>query len=104
MVDDIISEMGSQFRKGVFDKKTTFRFLIGDATITVTIDAESYAVEKGAGTGEVDCSCKTSEDMFRKVWYDGYKPGIMDFLGGAIKSDAPLMLPLFLRAFGKEPV
>lgn len=101
MIDAIISEMGSLFRKGVFTDMTSFRFTLDDAAITVTIDAQSYAVERGAATAKADCSCKTGAEMFGRIWYDGYKPGIMDFLGGAIKSDAPLLLPRFLKAFGK---
>lgn len=101
MIDAIIAEMGSLFRKGVFTGQTTFRFTLDDATITVTLDAESYAVERGSAAGKVDCSCKTSAEMFGKIWHDGYRPGIMDFLSQAVKSDAPLMLPHFLKAFGK---
>jgi hypothetical protein len=101
MNDEIIAEMGPLFRKGVFSKKTSFFFLVDDIAVTVTIDAESYSVELGPATGKADCSCKTSGEMFRKIWYDGYRPGIMDFLGGEIKTDAPFMLPQFLAAFGK---
>ena len=101
MTDDIIAEMGPLFRKGMFTEKTSFRFSLDDTTITVTIDAQSYAVEKDSTAGKADCCCKTSAEMFRRIWCDGYQPGIMDFLGGEIKSDAPLMLPQFLKAFGK---
>ena len=101
MIDEIIAEMPTLFRKGVFTERNTFSFTLDDVTITVTIDAESYEVSRGTVAGKTDCSCKTSAEMFRKIWYDGYKPGIMDFLGGEIKTDAPLMLPHFLLAFGK---
>lgn len=101
MIDAIILEMGTLFRKGMFSRKTTYRFLLEDVAITVTVDGESFSAEKGASSCQVDCSCKTSAEMFRKIWYDGYRPGIMDFMGGAIKSDAPMMLPQFLKAFGK---
>jgi len=101
MIDAIIAEMESLFRKGVFTDVTSFRFTLDDAAITVTIDAQSYAVQRGAAAGKADCSCKTSAEMFGRIWYHGYQPGIMDFLGGAIRSDAPLMLPQFLKAFGK---
>lgn len=104
MIDDIVAEMGPLFRRGIFSKKTTFGFLVDGETITIALDADSFTVMQGAGTGGVDCSCQTSSEMFRKIWFKGYKPGIMDFMGGAIKSNAPLLLPLFLRAFGKEPV
>jgi hypothetical protein len=101
MVEEIIAEMPSLFRKGVFSKREIFSFTLDEITITVIIDAQSYTLVRGTVTEKVDCSCKTSAEMFRKIWYDGYKPGIMDFLGGEIKTDAPLMLPHFLEAFGK---
>jgi hypothetical protein len=104
MVDKMISEMGPLYRKGVFTKRTSYRFTFGDTTITVIVEPESYSVEKGITADKVDCNCKTSLEMFSKIWYDGYKPGIMDFMGGAIKADAPFLLPPFLRAFGKVPV
>jgi hypothetical protein len=101
MIDEIIAEMGHSYRKGVFTQSTCFVFFVGDATITVTIGAESYAVEKGAGGAKADCTCKTSAEMFRKIWFDGYRPGIMDFLSKEIRCDAPLLLPQFLKAFGR---
>jgi len=101
VVEAIIAEMEPLFRKGVFAQKTSFFFSVDEAPITVTIDAESYAVERGKGSGELDCSCKTGAEMFGRIWNGGYRPGIMDFLSGAIKCDAPLLLPQFLQAFGK---
>jgi hypothetical protein len=103
MIEDIIADMGTTFRKGVFTEKTSFRFTVDDTVMSVVVEAESFTVERGELPGKVDCSCKTSAEMFRKIWFDGYKPGMMDFFGGAIKADAPFLLPQFLRAFGKEP-
>ena len=101
MIDQIIAEMGTSYRKGVFSTPTCFLFFVGDATITVTIGPESYAVEKGAAVDKADCTCKTGAEMFRKIWFDGYRPGIMDFLSKEIRCDAPLLLPQFLKAFGR---
>jgi hypothetical protein len=39
--------------------------------------------------------------MFKRIWNDGYRPGIMDFMGGAIKTNAPQLLQQYLSAFGK---
>lgn len=99
LVEAITEEMGTLFCKGIFTDRTVFRFTVGESSITVAISADSCETEGVAG--KADCSCRTSTEMFRKIWYDGYRPGIMDFLGGAINSDAPLLLPQFLRAFGK---
>jgi hypothetical protein len=99
IVAAITAEMGDLFCKGVFTDRTVFRFNVGESSITVAISADGFAL--GDAAGEADCSCRTSSEMFSKIWYDGYRPGIMDFLGGAIKTDAPLLLPQFLQAFGK---
>lgn len=99
IVEGITGEMDGLFCKGVFTDRTVFHFTLGEASIIVAISAERFTLEGDAG--KVDCSCRTSAEMFRKIWYDGYRPGIMDFLGGAINSNAPLLLPQFLRAFGK---
>ena len=101
MIEEIITEMESLFRKDVFAEKTTFYFSVDDAPITVIIDPQCYLVQREKPVRQADCSCKTDAEMFRKIWYDGYRPGIMDFLSAAIRCDAPLMLPQFLEAFGK---
>jgi len=101
LIEAIIGEMGPLFHKGVFAGRSTFRFTLEGTSITVSIDADGYEVERDSALATVDCSCKTTSEMFRKIWYDGYRPGIMDFLAGEVRCDAPLMLPQFLRAFGK---
>lgn len=101
MIETMISEMGAAFCKAVFSERKAFRFRLDEETITVVVDAESCHAERGANLEPVDCDCKTGAEMFKKIWYDGYRPGIMDFLGGAIRCDTPLLLPQFLRAFGR---
>lgn len=101
MIETMIAEMESSFSEGVFTESTSFRFILEGTAVTLIIDGESCKVERDSALTTVDCYCKTSADMFRKIWYDGYRPGIMDFLGGAIKCDNPLLLPQFLRAFGR---
>lgn len=101
LIEAIVGEMGPLFQKGVFAESTSFRFTLEEASVTLVIDADSCVVDMDAARAAVDCSCKTTSEMFRKIWYDGYRPGIMDFFGGEIRCDAPLMLPQFLRAFGK---
>ena len=100
LVEAIVGEMGALFLGGVVTKRTSFRFTLESCSITVLIDGDGYEVA-GDSSAAVDCSCRTNSAMFGKIWYDGYKPGIMDFLGGSIVCNAPLLLPQFLRAFGK---
>jgi hypothetical protein len=101
VIDEIIAGMESLFVAGVFEERTTFHFHVDGVTMTVIVAADSYSVERDTAGGKADCTCTTSAEMFRSIWFEGYKPGILDFLGGAIKADQPLMLPRFLKAFGK---
>ena len=101
MQEGIFSAMQEQYQKGVFTVPTTFYFSIDNIKKTVKLDAECCSVEDGKSVEEADCVCKTSAEMFNRIWNDGYRPGIMDFMGGAIKSNAPQLLQQFLSAFGK---
>jgi len=101
MQEEIFSAMQEQYQKGVFTLPTTFYFSIDDIKKTVTLDAESCTVENGKSVAEADCVCKTGGEMFSRIWNDGYRPGVMDFMGGAIKSNDPQLLQQLLSAFGK---
>jgi hypothetical protein len=101
MQDEIFGTFQAEYKKGVFTLPTTFYFSIDDIKKTVTLDAESCTIEDGKTVEEADCICKTSAAMFSRIWNDGYRPGIMDFMGGAIKSNAPQLLQQLLVAFGK---
>jgi hypothetical protein len=101
MQEEIFIAMQEQYQKGVFTLPTTFYFSIDDIKKTVTLGAEGCTVEDGKTVEEADCICKTSREMFNRIWNDGYRPGIMDFMGGAIKSNAPQLLQQLLVAFGK---
>lgn len=101
MREDIFNTLQESYQKGVFTTPTTFYFSIDDIKKTLTLDAESCLVEDGKTVEDADCVCKTSAAMFSRIWNDGYRPGIMEFMGGAIKSNAPQLLPQLLVAFGK---
>ena len=101
MQEEIFKAMQEQYQKGVFTLPSTFYFSLDDIKKTVTLDAERCTVEDGKTVDEADCVCKTSGEMFSRIWNDGYRPGVMDFMGGAIKSNAPQLLQQLLAAFGK---
>ncbi|MEI6827704.1 MAG: hypothetical protein WCK54_19095 [Desulfuromonadales bacterium] len=101
MQEEIFSTMQEHYQKGVFTVPTTFYFSIDDIKKTVTLGAEGCSVEEGKTVAEADCICKTSAEMFGRIWNDGYRPGIMDFMGGDIKSNDPHLLQQLLVAFGK---
>lgn len=101
MSEAIFNTLQGSYQKGVFSVPTTFYFSIDDTKKTLTLDEESCIVEDGKTVEEADCICKTNAAMFNRIWNDGYRPGIMDFMGGSIKSNAPQLLQQFLQAFGK---
>ncbi|MBJ6723885.1 hypothetical protein [Geomesophilobacter sediminis] len=101
VIDTLITELGKSFKKGVFSAQATFYFQMGSHGATATVDGESSAFERGKTVESPDCTCQTSEEMFRKIWFEGYRPGLLDFIGGKIKTNNPLMLQQFLQAFGK---
>jgi len=98
---DIFATMQENYQKGVFSIPTTFYFSVDDIKKTLTLDGEGCTIEEGKTVEEADCICKTNAEMFNRIWNDGYRPGIMDFMGGKIKSNAPQLLQQFLVAFGK---
>lgn len=102
MQEEIFNRLQENYRKGVFSTPTTFCFSIGEINKTLTLDAESCRIEDGKTVENADCVCSTSAEMFNKIWNNGYRPGIMDFMSGAITSNAPLLLPQLLAAFGKK--
>jgi putative sterol carrier protein len=101
MQEDFFKSLQENYKKGVFTVPTTFYFSIDDIKKTVTLDAERCQVEDGKTVENADCVCKTSKEMFDKILNKGYRPGMMDFMTGAIKSNAPQLLPQLLVAFGK---
>lgn len=101
MIDQIIAELPGAYIKGSFPQKTTFYFSVDDIKKTVTLDDSSCTIHDGKLADDADCMCKTSTDLFNRIWNDGYRPGVMDFMSGKIKSNAPMLLQQFLQAFGK---
>jgi hypothetical protein len=102
MRDNIFATFQEQFQKGVFTTPTTYYFVIDDTVRkTVTLDAESCTIEEGKTVENADCVCKTSAEMFGRIWNEDYRPGLMDFITGVIKSNAPQLLQQLLVAFGK---
>ena len=101
MQEEIFSTLQNDYRKGIFTIPTVFYFSVDEIKRTLILDAEGCSVQEGKTVEEADCVCKTSAEMFNRIWHEGYRPGIMDFMGGKIKSNAPQLLQQFLQAFGK---
>jgi putative sterol carrier protein len=97
-VPEIFAAMEKNFKKGVIKGKRSYYFSLDDHKYTVIVDDDTLKIEEGKTVEEADCVLKTSADMFVKIW-EGYKPGMMDFMSGKIKSNNPTLLQDFGTAF-----
>ena len=97
-VPEIFDSMTKIYKKGSIQEDRTYYFSLDDYKYTVKFEKDKIKVEEGKTVDEADCVLKTSPEMFVKVW-EGYKPSMMDFMSGKIKSNNPTMLQDFAGAF-----
>ena len=102
MVEAIFAALERAYRPGAVTTPVSFYFSIDDVKRTVVLRPDGCRVTAGKTIEPADCVCKMGRDFFLRVWNDHYRPGLKDFLGGAIKSNDPAALQLFLKAFGKD--
>jgi len=103
MVEDIFATLATCFNAEQVKAPQVFYFSVGEVKKTVFIGPDGVRVDDGKTVESADCVCKTSPEMFLKIWQEGYRPGMQDFLSGAIKSNNPFALKTFLSAFGQAP-
>lgn len=102
MVEKIFGGLSEHFIASTVKHPMSYYFSLDDIKKTVLLDSESCTVKDGRAVPDADCVCKTSKDMFEKIWNEGYRPGMKDFFSGAIKSNNPSALKEFLASFGKD--
>jgi len=101
MIEEIFASLGEAFQAGKVATQQVYYFSIDNVKKTVTLGPDQVLVENGKTVEAADCVCKTSTDFFLKIWQEGYRPGMADFMSGAIKSNNPFALQAFLAAFDK---
>lgn len=101
MVEEIFANLGNYFQANRVATQQVYYFSVDEVKKTVTLSPGRVLVENGKTVEEADCVCKTSAAFFLKIWQEGYRPGMADFLSGKIKSNNPFALQGFLRAFDK---
>ena len=101
MIEQIFSEIPQNYNPATVSDPFTIYFSIDAVKKTVQLTSTVCQVDDGRVVEDADCVCKTSAEFFLKVWNEGYKPGLKDFLSGAIKSNNPELLKTFLIACGK---
>jgi len=101
MIDSIFATLADHFVVGAVNEPVSYYFSLGDSKKTVLVSAQQCRIDEGRTLDNADCVCKTSPEFFLKIWQDGYRPGMGDFLSGKIKSNNPGALQIFLKVFGK---
>ena len=101
MIEEIFASLEDSFQANKVATQQVYYFSVDEVKKTVTLGPEEVLVENGKTVEVADCVCKTSTDFFLKVWLEGYRPGMADFLSGKIKSNNPFVLQKFLSAFCK---
>lgn len=102
MLETIFQELPALFVPTAVTQPVSFYFSLGDYKATVQVDPAGCQVSTGKTVDSADCVCKTSPEFFLRIWQEGYRPGMKDFLSGTIKSNNPSALQIFLKCFGKE--
>lgn len=101
MIEQIFSEIPESYNPETVSDPVSIYFSIDAIKKTVQLSSTGCQVDDGRTVDNADCVCKTTADFFSNVWNEGYKPGLKDFLSGAIKSNNPELLKTFLAACGK---
>lgn len=101
MIESIFTSMPAAFRAGTVTAPLSYYFSVEAVKKTVYLTPDACRVVDGKDCDNADCVCKLDGTMLARIWNDGYLPGMKDFLGGAIKSNDPAKLKLFLAAFGR---
>jgi hypothetical protein len=102
MLEKIFAELPGLFQAENVSGPVSYYFSLGNVKKTVQISPSGCIVEDGKMVENADCVCKTSAEFFIRIWNEGYRPGLKDFLSGIIKSNKPDELKTFLKAFGKD--
>jgi putative sterol carrier protein len=97
-----LEALKARFKPGAVDKKTTYYLSLGDAADqkwTVTLTAATCELQAGK-TANADCVLKVSAELFAKLVAGSWKPGVMDFMTGKIKTNDIEALQRLQKAFG----
>jgi putative sterol carrier protein len=101
-VEKIFKGLCKRFNSANVETERTYYFSLGDhEKWTVRITKEKCAVERGKSE-EADCFFKGPAELFLDVWNGDHQLGPMDFLTGKVKSNNPMLLKDFVKAFQKS--
>ena len=100
-VEAIFKGLCKRFNKANVTAERSYYFSLGeDEKWTVRLTKGKCEVRKGK-TDEADCFFKGPAELFLDVWNGRHELGPMDFLTGKVKSNNPVLLKDFVKAFQK---
>ena len=100
-VAKIFKGLCKRFNTANVTAERSYYFSLGeDEKWTVRLTREKCEVKKGKNE-EADCFFKGPAELFLDVWNGRHELGAMDFLSGKVKSNNPVLLKDFVKAFQK---
>jgi len=100
-VEAIFKSLCKRFNKDNVTAERSYYFSLGeDEKWTVQITKDKCSVKRGNNEG-ADCFFKGPSELFLAVWNGEHQLGPMDFLSGKVKSNNPVLLKDFVKAFQK---
>jgi putative sterol carrier protein len=100
-VEAIFKGLCKRFNKANVTAERSYYFSLGeDEKWTVRLTRDKCVVRKGK-TDEADCFFKGPAELFLDVWNGRHQLGAMDFVSGKVKSNNPMLLKDFVKAFQK---
>jgi putative sterol carrier protein len=100
-VEAIFKGLCKRFNKANVTAERSYYFSLGEnEKWTVRLTRDKCVVRKGKND-EADCFFKGPAELFLDVWNGRHQLGPMDFLSGKVKSNNPVLLKDFVKAFQK---
>lgn len=101
-LESTLAALKQRFKPGQVTGQTVYYLSLGDGpgekwTVTVGPTECEYAPGKPENA---DCVLKTSSALFAKLVDGSWKPGVMDFMSGKIKTSDVARLQALQKAFG----
>lgn len=103
MADDlkkVFAGLKKKFKPGVVTERTTYYFSLGDAEKWSMVLGPKSMEVKPEKIDDADCVVKTTPDLLAKMLTGAWKPGMMDFMSGKVKTSSPEKLKLLAKALG----
>jgi putative sterol carrier protein len=101
-LESTLNALKQRFKPGAVDRTTVYYLSLGEAPgekWTVTVSPTTCELAPGKPEN-ADCVLKTSAALFQKLVEGSWKPGVMDFMSGKIKTSDVPRLQLLQKAFG----